>query len=86
LCEKCKQLELERAYKALRVNGGTESPYYPKLLAASAMKPTIHIKRLKFMGHNHNNIQLRMASSLCPEELRKQKENAEKAMSLNIGF
>jgi hypothetical protein len=86
LCEKCKQLELEKAYKALRVNGGAESPHYPKLLAASAMKPTLHIKRLRFIGHSHNNIQLRAASTTCPERLMKEKEMAAKAMSLNIGF
>jgi hypothetical protein len=87
LFEKCKQQELEKTYKALKMNGDT-SPYYhyPKLLAASAMKPTLHIKRIKFMGHSHNNIQLRMASSPCPERLMKEKEMAAKAMSLNIGF
>jgi hypothetical protein len=87
LCEKCKQQELERAYKALKMNGDdSPSYYYPKLLAASAMKPTLHIKRLRFAGHNHNNIQLRMASSPCPGRLMKEREMAAKAMSLNIGF
>jgi hypothetical protein len=91
LCEKCKQQELEKAYKALSLNDDT-SPYlypnYPKLLAASAIirKPTLHIKRIRFAGHSHNNIQLRTASSTCPERLMKEKEMAAKAMNLNIGF
>jgi hypothetical protein len=88
LCEKCKQQELEKAYKALRLNGDTNPIYNPKLLAASAiaMKPTLHIKRLKFAGHSHNNIQLRVASSPYPERLMMEREKAEKAMSLNYGF
>jgi hypothetical protein len=88
LCEKCKQQELEKANKALALNGDTSPNYhYPKLLAASAMKPTLHIKRIGFAGHSHNNIQLRTASSIkCPEELKKEREMAAKAMSLNYGF
>jgi hypothetical protein len=87
LCEKCKQQELEKAYKALKMNGDTSPDYnYPKLLAASAMKPILHIKRIKFMGHSHNNIQLRAASTTCPERIMKEKEMAAKAMSLNYGF
>jgi hypothetical protein len=89
LCEKCKQLELEKAYKALKMNSDdSPNPYYNylKLLAASAMKPTLHIKRRGFAGHSHNNIQLRMASSPCPERIKKEKEKAAKAMSLNFRF
>jgi hypothetical protein len=92
LCEKCKQQELEKAHKALSLNDDT-SPYlypnYPKLLAASAIarKPTLHIKRIRFAGHSHNNIQLRTASAIkCPEELKREREKAEKAMNLNYGF
>jgi hypothetical protein len=89
LCEKCKQLELEKAYKALKMNGDDSPNYnYPKLLSASSIsrKPTLHIKRIGFTGHSHNNIQLRMASSPCPERIKEEKEKAEKAMSLNYGF
>jgi hypothetical protein len=97
LCEKCKQLELEKAYKALSLNDETTAPYlypnypypYPKLLAASASsrKPTLHIKRSGFTGHSHNNVQLRAASAIkCPEELKRQRDKAEKAMNLNYGF
>ena len=60
--------------------------YNPRLLAASAIKPTLYIKRI---GHSHSpyNIKLRTASFMrCPEELRKERENAEKALSLNYGF
>jgi hypothetical protein len=90
LCEKCKQQELEKAYKALSLNDYT-SPFqylnYLMLLAASSRKPTLHIKRRGFAGHSHNNIQLRIASSIkCPEELEREREKAEKAMSLNYGF
>jgi hypothetical protein len=90
LCEKCKQLELEKAYKALSLNDES-SPYlypnYPKLLAASSRKPTLHIMRRGFAGHSHNNIQLRAASAIkCPEELKRQRDKAEKAMNLNYGF
>jgi hypothetical protein len=50
-------------------------------------KPTLHIKRLKFTGHSPNNIKLKTASSIpCPEQLKKEREKAVKAMSLNIGF
>ena len=45
------------------------------------------IKKLRFAGHSPNNIKLRTASSMrCPEELKKEREKAEKAMSLNYGF
>ena len=38
-------------------------------------------------GHSHNNIQLRTASLMrCPEELRKERERAEKALSIHCGF
>jgi hypothetical protein len=88
MCETCRRTELERAYKALRLNGPNYPIYNPRLLAASAIKPTLYIKRI---GHSHspNNIKLRTASSYswpCPEEIRKERENAEKALSLNYGF
>jgi hypothetical protein len=90
LCEDCNIQELERAYKALRLNGdNSPSYYYPSILAASATsrKPTLYIKRLRFAGHNHNNIKLRFASSIpYAELLKRERENAEKAMSLNCGF
>jgi hypothetical protein len=89
LCDICRRQELERAYKALRLNGDFSPIYNPRLLAASAMKPTLYIKQLRFAGHNPNNIKLRTASSMsmrCPEELRRERENAEKALSLNYGF
>lgn len=86
MCELCRKQEFEKAYKALRVNGDT-SPYYLRLLAASARKPTLHIKRLRFAGHSPNNIKLRTASSIsCPEQLKREREKADKAMSLNYGF
>jgi hypothetical protein len=87
LCEICRNQEIEKAYKALRLNGDFTPIYNPRLLAASAIKPTLYIKRLRFAGHNPNNIKLRTASYMrCPEELRKERENAEKALSLNCGF
>jgi hypothetical protein len=93
LCELCTTQELERAHKALSLNGdGDTSSYYNqnlRLLSASAKtrKPTLWIKRLGFRGHNPNNIKLRVASAIkCPEELKREREKAEKAMSLNIGF
>ncbi|MGB7558692.1 MAG: hypothetical protein WBM37_09265 [Nitrososphaeraceae archaeon] len=87
MCDICKRQELERAYKALRLNGDFTPIYNPRLLAASVKKPTLHIKRLRFAGHSPYNIKLRTASSMrCPEELRKERENAEKALSLNCGF
>jgi hypothetical protein len=86
LCELCRKQEFEKAYKRWRVNGD-DSPYYPKLLAASAKKPTLWIKRLRFAGHSPNNIKLRTAASIpCPEQLKKEREKAAKAMSLNYGF
>jgi hypothetical protein len=46
LCENCRKEEIEKAYKALRLNGDNSSyPIYdPGLLSASAMKPTLHIR------------------------------------------
>jgi hypothetical protein len=88
LCELCTNQELEKAHKALSLNGDTSSVYNQNLglLSASARKPTLWIKR-KFIGHNPNNIKLRTASSMrCPEDLKKEREKAYKAMSLNIGF
>jgi hypothetical protein len=87
LCEICRRQEIEKAYKALRINGDYSPIYNPKLLAASVRKPTLWIKRT---GHSHSpyNIKLRTASYSrpCPEELRKERERAEKALSLNCGF
>jgi hypothetical protein len=75
-------ISVSKAYKALRVNGD-DSPYYPRLLAASVIKPTLHIKRLRFAGHSPNNIKLNTASIIpCPEQLKREREKAEKAMSL----
>jgi hypothetical protein len=59
-----------------------------RLLSASAIarKPTLWIKRAAH-NHNPNNVKLRIASSIkCPEELKREREMAEKAMSLNYGF
>jgi hypothetical protein len=75
--------ELERAYKALRLNGDTYPIYNPKLLAASAMKPTLHIKRLKF-HHSPYNIRLKGAAFI-QKRLEIEREDAEKALSLNCG-
>lgn len=88
MCELCRKQELEKAYKALRVNGD-DSPYYPRLLAASSYhkKPTVWIKKLRFAGHSPNNIKLKTALFIpCPEQLKREREKAEKAMSLNYGF
>jgi hypothetical protein len=89
LCELCTSQELEKAHKALSLNGDSSSIYNQnlRLLAASSRKPTLYIRRLGFTGHSPNNIKLRSASSIkCPEELKRQREKADKAMSLNIGF
>ena len=88
MCEICKQQELEKAYKALKLNGDTYPIYNPRLLSASVKKPTLWIKKLGFTGHNPNNVKLRTASYSmpCQEQLKKERENAEKALSLNCGF
>jgi hypothetical protein len=91
LCELCTTQELEKAHKALSLNGDTSSNYNQnlRLLGASSKsrKPTLWIKRLGFRGHSPNNIKLRTASAIpCPEQLKREREKAEKAMSLNIGF
>ncbi|MGA7542726.1 MAG: hypothetical protein WBW34_06655 [Nitrososphaeraceae archaeon] len=89
MCEICKQQELEKAHKALSLNGDTSSIYNQtlRLLSASSRKPTLHIRRLGFTGHSPNNIKLKIASSIpCPEQLMREKEKAVKAMSLNYGF
>jgi hypothetical protein len=119
LCEICSidNQEIQKAYKALRLNGGS---YYPiGLLGASKKKPTLWIKRLKsksgFHHSPYNTTRLRSASSsnssfisdgkeyvrpdadgivrIRGEALKKikqwqelEKENAEKALSLNCGF
>jgi len=55
--------------------------------SASSRKPTLWKKKLGFAGHSHNNVKLRIASSIkCPEQLKREREKAEKAMSLNIVF
>jgi hypothetical protein len=89
LCELCTNQELEKAHKALSLNGDTSSVYNQnlRLLAASSRKPTLWIKKLGFAGHSPNNIKLKTASSMrCPEELKREREKADKAMSLNYGF
>jgi hypothetical protein len=56
-------------------------------LKERARKPTLWIKRLGFRGHNPNNIKLKTASLIpCPEQLKSEREKAEKAMNLNFGF
>jgi hypothetical protein len=92
LCEICRKQEIEKAYKALRLNSGVS--YYPyasndctpKLLGASInhRKPTIHIKRLRF-GHSPYNMKLRGASFI-KKRLELERESADKALSLNCGF
>jgi hypothetical protein len=89
LCELCTSQELEKAHKALSLNGDTSSIYNQnlRLLGASSRKPTLWIKRLGFTGHSPNNIKLKTASSIsCPEQLKRDWEKAEKAMNLNFGF
>jgi hypothetical protein len=89
LCELCTSQELEKAHKALSLNGDTSSIYNQnlRLLSASARKPTLWIKRLGFRGHSPNNIKLKTASLIpCPEQLKSEREKAEKAMNLNFGF
>jgi hypothetical protein len=90
LCELRKSQELEKVHKALSLNGDTSSVYNQNLgvlsVSAIARKPTLWIKRA---AHNHspNNIKLRFASSIkSPEELTREREKADKAMSLNYGF
>ena len=55
--------QLERATKALKLNGGPAYEYDPRLLAASSSnrKPTLRIKRLSFGGPG---IKLKGASSI----------------------
>jgi hypothetical protein len=89
LCELCTSQELEKAHKALSLNGDTSSIFNQnlRLLSASSRKPTLWIERLKFAGHSPNNINLKTASLIpCPEQLKREREKAEKAMSLNYGF
>ena len=68
MCDICRNKEIEKAYKALRLNSGVSyfpygsNDYNPKLLGASKKKPTILYKRLKFSGHSPYNIKLRDAS------------------------
>jgi hypothetical protein len=85
LCELCTTQELEKAHKALSLNGDTSSNYNQNLrllsASASSRKPTLHIKRLGFRGHSPNNIKLKTASSIpCPEQLKRDREKAEKAI------
>ena len=89
MCELCTSQELEKAHKALSLNGDTSSVYNQnlRLLGASSRKPTLWIKRLGFRGHSPNNIKLKTASLIpCPEQLKREREKADKAMSLNYGF
>ena len=48
----CTEEQIERANKALRLNGGSDYDYDPRLLAASSSnrKPTLRIKLLSFSG------------------------------------
>jgi hypothetical protein len=77
LCENCRKEEIEKAYKALRLNGDNSSyPIYnPGLLSASAMK----------FHHSPYNIRLKGAAFI-QKRLEIERENAEKALSLNYGF
>jgi hypothetical protein len=68
----------ERADKAIKLNGGTDYDYEPRLLAASSRKPTIRIKPLSFSGPG---IKLKGAS--IQNQLQKEKEKAEKGLKLN---
>ena len=87
MCEICRRRELEQAHAALSLNGDTSSVYNQnmRLLSASAIvrKPTLWIKRAAH-SHSPHNVKLRFASS--PEQLKRQREKADKAMSLNIGL
>ena len=92
MCEICQRQEIEKAYKALRLNGFEPSYYYDhghKLSGASSLetpipkeKPTVYIKRLKFGGHNPNSIHLKGASFI-QQRFKLERENAEKALRLN---
>ena len=89
MCELCTSQELEQAHKALSLNGDTSSIYNQniRLLSASSRKPTLWIKRVGFAGHSPNNIKLEIASAIqCREELKREREKADKAMNLNFGF
>jgi hypothetical protein len=67
----CPEQQQVRAFKALRLNGGTD--YEPRLLAASSMKKrTIRIKRLSFSGPG---IKLKGASSI-QNQLQKVRKKA----------
>ena len=53
---------------------------------SNSKKPTIFYKRLRF-GHSPYNIKLKIASVIrFPEQLKREREKAEKAMNLNYGF
>ena len=95
LCDTCTRHEIEKAYKALRLNGDVSINYYPdgsnnynsKLLGASNKKPTLWIKRLKF-GSDYSPYN-RGASSIQNQNQKRleiERENADKALSLNCGF
>ena len=87
----CTEEQIERATKALKLNGGPAFAYDydPRLLAASSLnrKPTLKIKRLSFSGPG---IKLKGASSIQRQLMERQKAldleriNAEKALRLNI--
>jgi hypothetical protein len=54
--------------------------------ASNTKKPTVWIKGLRFAGHSPNNVKLRTASTIpCPEQLKRERENADKALSFNCG-
>ena len=83
----CTEEQIDRANKALRLNGG-RSDYDPRLLAASSLnrKPTLKIKRLSLGG---SGIKLKGASDLNSNSniqrqlMERERINAEKALRLN---
>ena len=88
----CTEEQIERANKALRLNGGSAYNSDPRLLAASSLnrKPTLKIKRLSFSGSGSGTgpvIKLKGASSLNSniqrQLLERERINAEKALRLN---
>ena len=99
MCELCTTQELEKAHKALSLNGDTSTIYNQnlRLLGATSRKPTLWIKKLRFGSSKKSTLwikRLRSAShSPNRTKLRmassrpcQEKEKAEKAMSLNYEF
>ena len=71
------EAELEKAYKALRLNGGVPM-YVPNIIGASKKKPTIKIKRF-------GSGKLQAGSTIQRQLLELEKVKAEKALRLNGG-